>query len=183
MYYFVDTICLIAEIFFLTFLSESFFSYKENQNWKNVLTYICFGGSLIALSVFPSLTLVRTIFWIIAGTILVVIIYDTRIISAFFVMLSFVVICGLAEVAVMVLLSFFELDNQSLMEIGNARILYVIVSHLVELLLVIIVRFVKGYSSGKLSAKVILPVCPSLVVSILFCCLLAAEISLSLIHI
>lgn len=177
MYYFVDAICSIAEIFFLTLLSGGFFAHRENQKWKAILTYSCFGGGLIALSFFPSITLFRTIFWIVFGMIFVIIIFDTRIIPAFFVILSFVAICGLTEVAVMVLLSFFDLDNQALMVTGNARILYIIVTHLVELLLVVSVCFVKGYSSGKLTAKVLLPVYPSLVVGILFCCLLASDIS------
>ncbi len=177
MYYFVDAICSIAEIFFLIFLSGSFFARRENQKWKDILTYSCFGGCLIALSFFPSITLFRTFFWIVFGMIFVIIIFDTRLIAAFFVILSFVAICGLTEVAVMVLLSFFDLDNHVLMVTGNARILYIIVTHLVELLLVVSVCFVKGYSSGKLTAKVLLPVYPSLVVGILFCCLLASDIS------
>lgn len=177
MYYFVDAICSIAEILFLTFLSGNFFARRENQKWKDILTYSCFGGCLTALSFFPSITLFRTIFWIVFGMIFVIIIFDTRLIPAFFVILSFVAICGLTEVAVMVLLSFFDLDNQALMVTGNARILYIIVTHLVELLLVVSVCFVKGYSSGKLTAKVLLPVYPSLVVGILFCCLLASDIS------
>ena len=177
MYYFVEAICSIAEIFFLTFLSGGFFARRENQNWIAILTYAFFGGSLIALSFFPAITLFRTIFWIVFGMIFVTIIFDTHLISAFFVILSFIVICGLTEVAVMVLLSFFELDNQTLMVTGNARILYIIVTHLVELLLIVSVRFIKGYSAGKLTAKVLLPVYPSLVVGILFCCLLASDIS------
>ena len=177
MYYFVDAICSIAEIFFLMFLSGSFFARRENQKWTAILTYSCFGGCLIALSFFPSITLFRTFFWIVFGMIFVIIIFDTRLIAAFFVILSFVAICGLTEVAVMILLSFFDLDNRALMVTGNARILYIIVTHLVELLLVVSVCFVKGYSSGKLTAKVLLPVYPSLVVGILFCCLLASDIS------
>ena len=161
MYYFVDAICSIAEIFFLIFLSGSFFARRENQKWKDILTYSCFGGCLIALSFFPSITLFRTFFWIVFGMIFVIIIFDTRLIAAFFVILSFVAICGLTEVAVMVLLSFFDLDNHVLMVTGNARILYIIVTHLVELLLVVSVCFKGSITSLSQSCgrySVLLPI-------------------------
>ena len=177
MYYFVDAICSIAEIFFLIFLAGGFFTRRANRKLIQVLSYICFGGFLILLSFFPTIALLRAIFWGIAGTVLIIIIFETRLIAAIFVSLSYIVICALTEIAVMVLLSLFDIKNQVLMEEGNARILYIIISHLVELFLVIVVRFIKGYSSGRLTARVLLPVCPSLAVSVLFCCVLALDIS------
>lgn len=159
------------------FLAGGFFTRRVNRKSVLALSYICFGGILIMFSFCPAMTLLRTIFWGIAGTVLIIIIFETRPIAAIFVSLSYIVICALTEIAVMVLLSLFDIKNQTLTETGTTRILYIIVTHLVELLLVVSVRFIKGYSSGKLTAKVLLPVYPSLVVSIMFCCLLASDIS------
>ena len=177
MYYFVDNICSIAEIFFLTFLAGSFFTRRTNPKKVLVLSYISFGGILILLSFFPEIALLRIIFWCAAGTILISGIFESKPIAAIFVSLSYIVICALTEIAVMILLSLFNIENQVLMVEGNARILYIIISHLIELFLVIIVRSIKGFSSRRLTAKILLPVCPCLVASILFCCLLASDIS------
>lgn len=177
MYYFVDVICSIAEIFFLTFLAESFFARRENRLLVPVLTYLCFGGVLFLLSWYPEFAFLRIVFWGAAGTLLIVVIFKARPVAAVFVSLSYIVICALTDIAVMVLLSLFGLTNQVLMEEGSARILYIIVAHIIELFLVTLVRFVKGYSSGKLKTRVLLPVCPTLAVSVLFCCVLASEIS------
>lgn len=177
MYYFIDSICSIAEIFFFIFWAGSFYAPRVNRKIVLFVCYTCFGGILVLISFFPELALVRILFWAVAGTLSIIVIFDSRPITAIFVSLSYVVIFALTDIAVMVLLSLFDISNQDLMEAGSARILYTIISHLIELTLVVGVRFIKGYTSGKLSAKVLLPVCPSLAVSILFCCLLASEIT------
>lgn len=177
MYYFVDIVCSFAEVIFLSFLASSFFSWRSNHIWIKTLTYTFFIFILLALSFIPGLTSLRTLFWIVGGTILIKLIFDAKLLSSFFACVSYIVISGLTDIAVMVFLSFFNLGNQELMEVGAPRTLYTTVSHIVQLLLIVAIRFIKGISTGRLSAKVLLPVCPCLVVSILFCCLLASDIS------
>jgi hypothetical protein len=177
MYYFVDIVCSVAEIIFLSFLAESFFPRRENHKWVTALAYVVFGLILVGLSLYPELTVLRTVFWVMGGTLLIRILFNTKWLSSLFSCLSFVVICGLTDIVVMVLLSFFGLSNQLLMEEGSSRTLYTIISHLVLLLFVVFIRLVKRHTTNGLSTKVLLPVCPSLLISILFCCLLASEIS------
>jgi hypothetical protein len=177
MYYLVETVCSIAEIIFLSILAKSFFDSRDNPKWVIPFAYLFFGIILLWLSLYPEATFIRTAYWAIAGTILIIVHFRTKFVPAVFTSLSFIVICSLTEVAVMVMLSLCGLNNQALMEIGDARILYVIVCHIVELFLIVIVHFITELTTGTLSGKVLFPICPSLLISILFCCLLASEIS------
>lgn len=177
MYYLVDIICSIADIFFFNILTEQFFVRRDASRWFSGLACCLFGLPLVALSFWPQMSLLRTLFWIFGGLTFVTVQFKTKLIPALFSSFSFVAICGLAEVAVMVFFSLFNLSNQELMEIGNPRILYIIVTHVVELLLVIGIRLIKGANSDSLSVRTLVPVCPSLLINILFCCLLASDIS------
>lgn len=177
MYYLVDIICSIADIFFFNILTEQFFVRRDASRWFSGLTCCLFGLPLVALSFWPQLALLRTLFWIFGGIFFAFLLFKAKPLPAFFSSLAFVAVCSLAEVAVMVFFSLFNLSNQELMEIGNPRILYIIVSHVVELLLVIGIRLIKGANSDSLSVRVLVPVCPSLLINILFCCLLASDIS------
>lgn len=177
MYYFVDAVCSIADIFFLFFLASSFFPQRSNRRGIMAVTYSLFGIILLLLSANPDMALIRTGFWIIGGSIFVWIIFNTKPLPSLFVGLSFLCIGGLAETAVMALLSFLGLKNQALLEVGSARVLYIIISHIAEFTLVIIVRFSKWVTTGRLSPKVLLPVCPCFAISILFCLLLGSDIS------
>lgn len=177
MYYFVDIVCSFAEVIFLSFLASSFSAWRNNQLWIKVLAYACFVSISLFLSYTPNLSFLRTLFWAIGGTALVAAVYNTKLLSAIFISFSYLVICALTDIVLMVFLSFFNLGNQELMVEGNARTLYIVLTHIAQLFLVVIIRFVKGTSTGCISAKVLLPVCPCLIISILFCCLLASDIS------
>lgn len=179
MYYFVDIVCSFAEIIFIVFLFGTFFTRRENRKTISWITYVIFGLILIFLSLQPALTFLRTLYWIIGGTILALLLFESKPLPSFFVSLSYVVICALTEVAVMLLLSLFNLENQEVMQNGDVRSLFIIICHIVELLLIVGVRFITGCFSAKLSVRVLFPACPSLSISILFCCLLASEISSS----
>lgn len=177
MYYFMDIICSIAEIIFLSLLASGFFQKRNKCVWVKVLSYICFGLILIGLSLYPEIPWFRTIFWAIGGPMLVWVVYDTKILPSLFVGLAFLGIGGLAEISVMAILSFLNIPKQALLEIGNVRILYTIISHVVILVLIMIVRFCKGIAAGSLSAKVLIPVCPCFAICVLFCLLLGSDIS------
>lgn len=177
MYYLVDIICSIADIFFFSFLAEQFFTRRVTSKLPVILAYACFGLFLVALPFYPQATWLRAVFWSLGGMALILVLFKAKPLPSLFSSISFIAICGLAEVAVMVFFSLFNLSNQELMEIGNPRILYIIVTHVVELLLVIGIRLIKGANSDSLSVRVLVPVCPSLLINILFCCLLASDIS------
>lgn len=177
MYYFVDAVCSIADILFLYILASSFFFRKKDRRWIVATTYGLFGLILLLLSANPNMMLIRTVLWVIGGSILVWIAFDAKPLPSVFVGFAFLGIGGLAEIAVMAFLSFLGLHNQALMEIGNARILYIIIVHIIELALVIVIRFSKGITTGSLSARILFPVCPCFAISVLFCCLLGTDIS------
>lgn len=176
MYYFIDAICSIADILFLYILASGFFSRKKEKHGVIAVSYCVFGLALLFLSANPHLVLIRTAFWSVGGSILVWIVFDAKPVSTAFVCLSFLGIGGLTEIAVMPIMSLLGVSNQALMEIGDARILYIIISHIVALLLVVLIRFSKGISTGDFSAKILLPVFPSLAITILFCVLLGSDI-------
>lgn len=177
MYYFVDAVCSIAEIFFLIFLAGCFFPPRTSRIWVKAISYVVFGVFLLLLSVNPDLTTLRTVYWIVGGTILLRFIFHAKYLSSLFASLSFIVITGFTELAVMVVLSFFGLDSQAAMQIGNTRLLCTIISHMIELFLIVMIRVTKGLTTGSLSAKILLPVCPCLIISIILCCLLASDVS------
>lgn len=179
MYHIVDIVCSVAEIIFLTFLAGSFFTKRDQRRAIILLAYLSFFFILLVLSYIPSLVSFRTIFWIVFGTLLIRIIFNAKIIPAFFTCAAYIGINGLADIAIMVVFSFFDLGNQELMEIGTARAIYLIIAHIIQFGLLVSVRFIKGISTGELSSKILLPTCPCLVISILFCAVLASDISSS----
>lgn len=177
MYYFIDIVCSIAEVIFLIFLAGSFFDRRERKLPLALLSSLAFLSILLVLSYVPSLVAFRTVFWAIAGTLLIRILFRAKLLPAFFACAAYIGISGLADIAIMVVLSFFSLNNQALMEIGTARTIYVIIAHIIQFILLVAIRFIKGIRTGELFAKNLLPACPCLLISILFCAVLASDIS------
>lgn len=181
MYYFVQIVCTIAQNLLLLFLCNIFFVSQKSKRGIRMVAFLTFCSISVFLSLYPTLSIIRTLFWIVGGTLLVSVIFKTSLLQAFFSSLSMVAISGLSDIAIMVLMSLFGFRNQEIIEEGNVRIYFIIISTLFSLFLIVLIQFIKGLTTEKkigiVSAQVLLPVCPSLAVSSIFACLLATDIS------
>lgn len=172
---FVQTVCAVAEVIFLSMVCDCLFARREEPG---ALSWALFGVGAAAAAVFPVPGLVRAAVWVVGGGWLVWRRYDVEPARAGAVCLALAAVCWLIDGIMRVLLSaFFGLELPAMERGGQAYVAYVIICHLFYLLGVVLVRMAEGITSGEPRAGVLLPACPTLATGILFCCLLASEVS------
>lgn len=172
---FVRTVCAVAEVILLTMVCDCLFPRREERAaWP----YCLFGAGAVAVAAAPVPGLLRAAFWAATGGWLVWRCYEVRPLQAGAVCLALTAVCWAVDGIMRVLLSaFFAVELPAMERGGEACVAYVIICHLFYLLGVVLVRLAEGITSGEPRARTLLPACPTLATGILFCCLLASEVS------
>ena len=176
MKYFVLTVCAVAEVIFLTLISDGFFLRRTVPRWRMALIYILFSAGAAALAMSPKLVLVRGLYWALGGGALVWLNYDAKPLQALLAAATLVIISAISATAVTILLSFTGPEDRDAV-IRGAWSLYVTICRLSDLLFVVAVRLAGDYLTGRPRTRIFLPAYPGLAIGIMFVCLIASEIS------
>ena len=92
MKYFVLVVCAVAEVIYLTLISDGFFLRRRLPRWRAVAAYVLFAAGAAALALFPKLGLVRGLYWALGGAVLVGVIYDAKPLQALLAAVTLVII-------------------------------------------------------------------------------------------
>lgn len=166
----------IAEVLIFMLLAGGFFAFKSIPLRKSVLACFCFGLLRIALVVLNGNLGIQMLFWLVAGTFLLVFLYDARLAPAIFASIAYVVLFLLMRLATLRLYSYWNLLDQSLMPQRGSDVLYRFLIQFALLAAVAIVRFTEGVGSGKLSFRALLPVCPTIMLGMAVCVQLTVDV-------
>lgn len=139
MYYFIELAGSITNIALLSlFMSRLFVRNKIQSKWHyTFLTLLCTGQCV--LSLFPNWVIPRTLYLLLGGFLLARLFYEVQTWPAAFASGSFFVLGSVVEILAMLLIGVRLPDTDLLMQVGAARLIYVVFSNLIQIPLLILV--------------------------------------------
>ena len=169
MYYFIELAGSITNIALLSlFMSRLFVRNKIQSKWHYAfLTLLCAGQCV--LSLFPNWVIPRTLYLLLGGFLLARLFYEVQTWPAAFASGSFFVLGSVVEILAMLLIGVRLPDTDLLMQIGAARLIYVVFSNLIQIPLLILVSHFFNREESDLRIVWLLPLISIQLASISVC--------------
>jgi len=169
MYYFIELAGNITNIALLSlFMSRLFVRNKIQSKWHyTFLTLLCTGQCV--LSLFPNWVIPRTLYLLLGGFLLARLFYEVQTWPAAFASGSFFVLGSVVEILAMLLIGVRLPDTDLLMQVGAARLIYVVFSNLIQIPLLILVSHFFNREESDLRIVWLLPLISIQLASISVC--------------
>ena len=169
MYYFIELAGSITNIALLSlFMSRLFVRNKVQSKWHyTFLTLLCTGQCV--LSLFPNWVIPRTLYLLLGGFLLARLFYEVQTLPAAFASGSFFVLGSVVEILAMLLIGVRLPDMDLLMQVGAARLIYVVFSNLIQIPLLILVSHFFNREESDLRIVWLLPLISIQLASISVC--------------
>lgn len=169
MYYFIELAGSITNIALLSlFMSRLFVRNKIQSKWHYAfLTLLCTGQCV--LSLFPNWVIPRTLYLLLGGFLLARLFYEVQTWPAAFASGSFFVLGSVVEILAMLLIGVRLPDTDLLMQVGAARLIYVVFSNLIQIPLLILVSHFFNREESDLRIVWLLPLISIQLASISVC--------------
>lgn len=169
MYYFIELAGSITNIALLSlFMSRLFVRNKVQSKWHyTFLTLLCTGQCV--LSLFPNWVIPRTLYLLLGGFLLARLFYEVQTWPAAFASGSFFVLGSVVEILAMLLIGVRLPDMDLLMQVGAARLIYVVFSNLIQIPLLILVSHFFNREESDLRIIWLLPLISIQLASISVC--------------
>lgn len=169
MYYFIELAGSITNIALLSlFMSRLFVRNKIQSKWHyTFLTLLCTGQCV--LSLFPNWVIPRTLYLLLGGFLLARLFYEVQTWPAAFASGSFFVLGSVVEILAMLLIGVRLPDTDLLMQVGAARLIYVVFSNLIQIPLLILVSHFFNREESDLRIAWLLPLISIQLASISVC--------------
>lgn len=169
MYYFIKLAGSITNIALLSlFMSRLFVRNKVQSKWHyTFLTLLCTGQCV--LSLFPNWVIPRTLYLLLGGFLLARLFYEVQTWPAAFASGSFFVLGSVVEILAMLLIGVRLPDMDLLMQVGAARLIYVVFSNLIQIPLLILVSHFFNREESDLRIVWLLPLISIQLASISVC--------------
>lgn len=169
MYYFIELAGSITNIALLSlFMSRLFVRNKVQSKWHyTFLTLLCTGQCV--LSLFPNWVIPKTLYLLLGGFLLARLFYEVQTWPAAFASGSFFVLGSVVEILAMLLIGVRLPDMDLLMQVGAARLIYVVFSNLIQIPLLILVSHFFNREESDLRIVWLLPLISIQLASISVC--------------
>lgn len=169
MYYFIELAGSITNIALLSlFMSRLFVRNKIQSKWHyTFLTLLCTGQCV--LSLFPNWVIPRTLYLLLGGFLLARLFYEVQTWPAAFASGSFFVLGSVVEILAMLWIGVRLPDTDLLMQVGAARLIYVVFSNLIQIPLLILVSHFFNREESDLRIVWLLPLISIQLASISVC--------------
>ena len=169
MYYFIELAGSITNIALLSlFMSRLFVRNKIQSKWHYAFLTLLFTGQCV-LSLFPNWVIPRTLYLLLGGFLLARLFYEVQTWPAAFASGSFFVLGSVVEILAMLLIGVRLPDTDLLMQVGAARLIYVVFSNLIQIPLLILVSHFFNREESDLRIVWLLPLISIQLASISVC--------------
>lgn len=172
MYYFVEVSCVIAEMWMIHLFLTSFFERRNSNKLLPILFYIIAGVTVTALSLIEGLVFARLVVAAVSVFFICISLFRVHPLSAVISSVTFCAIIAVTDIVSALAFQVFGIQNEALMENRTFRALYLVVCHIIMLCLVILVCLINQKKKREISLKILLPVTPCWIISILLCFIL-----------
>ena len=176
MLYLVDIACVIAEVWLSHLILGGMLPSRKCPAWIRFFAYTLTGVALLTVSLlvqdsFGRLGISLLILWAFAASV-----FTGNPIKSFIGALLICVVVVLSDVFSSTLLLWLDFDATALMQNGTARSLYMIASHLFMLGMSLCIRLCSRNNGQATPLRIIIPIAPGWVASLLLCLVLARDI-------
>ena len=169
MYYFIELAGSVTNIALLSlFMSRLFERNKIQSKWYFAFLILLCTGQCV-LSLFPNWVIPRTLYLLLGGFLLARLFYEVQTWPAAFASGSFFVLGSVVEILAMLLIGVRLPDMDLLMQVGAARLIYVVFSNLIQIPLLILVSHFFNREESDLRIVWLLPLISIQLASISVC--------------
>lgn len=138
MFIVTELACVIAELFMTHMLLNGMFWRRTRPTWVFYSCYCLYGAVMAAVSLVPDTSLIRTGISVTGVFVLALALYETKVNTSAYATLIFNGLYMLTNGAMLVLLSLGRIQDDALLEFGNARMAYLITTHAVLMVLLLL---------------------------------------------
>ena len=172
MYYIIEIACVITEMWMIHMYLCSFFEQKDINRYVKLLLYLIVGAIVVALSLIDGLAFVRLLFAIVSVFGISTILFKARPLSAGISSVTFCAIIAATDIVTALVFQIFGVPTEALMANHTYRSFYLVACHIVMFGIVLLVCLMNRKTKRNISLRILLPVTPCWVISILLCFLL-----------
>ena len=172
MYYFTEIACVITEIWMIHMFLKSVFTSSTPQGWIFYLFNLVFGALITVLSFKEDMAFVRLAVALTGIWACSCLIYRAKVFRGFLASVAFCALVAVTDVISALMFQCCRIDPMALMENHSTRSVFLIANHLILFALVMLVCSINRKNNTEISLKILLPICPCWLVSILLCLLL-----------
>lgn len=172
MYYIIEIACVITEMWMIHMFLSSFFERKDKNRYVTLLLYLIVGAIVAALSLIDGLAFVRLLFAIVSVFGISTILFKARLLSAGISSVTFCAIIAATDIITALVFQIFGVPTEALMANHTYRSFYLVACHIVMFGIVLLVCLMNRKTKRNISLRILLPVTPCWVISILLCFLL-----------
>ena len=173
MYYFVEVACVIAEIWMIHMFLGSLFNKRGASLLQRIILYGVFGGIITVLSLQEDMAFARLGVAFLGVWAVSMLIFDARMLQGVLSGVAFCAIVAVTDVGSAIAFQSCGVDSSALMANYASRALYLVANHILLFGIVIIICVINRKSHSRMSIKILLPVLPCWIISILLCFLFA----------
>lgn len=173
MYYFVEVACVIAEIWMIHMFLGSLFNKRGASLLQRIILYGVFGGIITVLSLQEDMAFARLGVAFVGVWAVSMLIFDARMLQGVLSGVAFCAIVAVTDVGSAIAFQSCGVDSSALMANYASRALYLVANHILLFGIVIIICVINRKSHSRMSIKILLPVLPCWIISILLCFLFA----------
>lgn len=169
MYYFVELCGSITNIALLSlFINRLFVRNDVKNQWFYGFLFLLTIGQCV-LSLFPTWVTPRTLYLLVGGFLLARLFYEVQVWQAAFASGALFVLCAMVEVLAMLLIGLRQPNTDVLMQAGAARLIYIILSNLIQIPLVVLLSHFFSRKESDLRIVWLLPLIGIQLASISVC--------------
>lgn len=173
MYYFVEVACVIAEIWMIHMFLGSLFNKRGASLLQRIILYGVFGGIITVLSLQEDMAFARLGVAFVGVWAVSMLIFDARMLQGVLSGVAFCAIVAVTDVGSAIAFQSCGVDSSALMANYASRALYLVANHILLFGIIIIICVINRKSHSSMSIKILLPVSPCWIISILLCFLFA----------
>lgn len=175
MNYVVEVSCVVLELIISYIFFRSLFNLRSRPKYVTVASYAVFAVLISVMSILECQSVVRLLVSMVGFAVIAFLLFETKVISATASSLVFMTIYALTDVIVAVAFSWFGIDVGSLLEQSDARMVYVIISHIIFLGIIVVISLRSKSKQGIISWQSFLIFLPCWVSSLILCCVLCIQ--------
>jgi len=173
MYYLVEFACVITEMWMVHMFLASLFIKKEAPFWQTLVLYCVFGAGLAILSLMDDMAFARLGVTFVGIWTVSMLLFDAKWLQGILSGIAFCAIVAVSDVGSALAFQACGVNASALMDNHASRALFLIAGHILLFGVIILICIINRKSHSVIPVKILLPVLPCWVISIMLSFLFA----------
>jgi len=173
MYYFVEIACVITEMWMVHMFLASLFVKKKVSFWQMLVLYGLFGAILAVLSFMDDMAFARLGFTFAGIWAVSMLLFDAKLLQGILSGVAYCAIVAVSDVGSALAFQACGVNASALMDNHASRALFLVAGHILFFGVIILICIINRKSHGGIPVKILLPVLPCWVISIMLSFLFA----------